>query len=322
MADSALAISKLIFAGSAIVLLMYGIYFTLTVICLQYLLANGRRNWILVGYLTVSLLVTTMFMAASVKYTELILLESAVDPLGSAQLASRLDLLQQVTYSVKIWLADSLLIYRLWVVWVDSYTVILIPSVLFVGSLATGIAGVALFHHVDAQNAIVNLGVGFHSLSVALNVLVTALIAGRLLYHRRTISVLGGEHTRQYLSLLAVFAESGAIYSITGLVYIPLYALHSNLIFVFAPLLEAASGIAPALILLRIALGVAVTRKTQRQVSTLQFGNHTKERKSSEFTASGGASGTLSVGNTTSQPHTREYPVGKVQEELTGGAEE
>jgi hypothetical protein len=108
---------------------------------------------------------------------------------------------------------------------------------------ATGIAGVALFWQTseEVQVIIVNLGVAFHSCSVAINIIATALIAGRLLYQRRLIKQLGGDHSQEYLSASAIFAESGALYSITGLVYIPLYGVDSPLIYVFAPLLEAAS---------------------------------------------------------------------------------
>jgi hypothetical protein len=300
MPDSPLTITKLIFAGTSIVLLMYGVYFTLTAICIHYLFVNRRRNWPVVSYLVVSLLVTTMFLAASVKYTELLLLESAVNPAATEKLSLRLDLLQQVAYSVKIWLADSLLIYRLWIVWLGSYLIITIPFVLFIGSLASGAAGVALFRHLDKAQQIRNLGVGFHSCSVALNVITTSLIAGRLLYQRQQVKELGEGHSQQYLSLLAVFAESGAIYSIAGLIYIPLYAQNSNLVFVFAAIVEAASGIAPALIILRIALGVAVSKRTLKaQLSTLRFNDPQKnpQTNSSEKTTTyGDFPSTMSAG--------------------------
>ncbi|PPR03192.1 hypothetical protein CVT26_008040 [Gymnopilus dilepis] len=297
MADSPLTIAKLIFAGSAIVLLMYGIYFTLTAICIHYIFNNRKRNWPVMIYLVVSLLVTTMFLAASAKYTELILLEMAANPLGTQKLSQRLDLLQQVAYSVKIWLADGLLIYRLWIVWLGSYLMILFPSVLFVGSFASGAAGLAIFYFTNEAEVNRNLGVGFHACSIALNVIATLLIAGRLLYQRQRVKDLGEGHSQQYLSLMAVFAESGALYSIAGLIYIPLYARNSNLVFVFAAVVEAASGIAPALIILRIALGVAVSKQTQAQLSTLRFGTHQKHAQTSDsekFTTYGGPS-TLSA---------------------------
>ncbi|KAF8188116.1 hypothetical protein BJ912DRAFT_904192 [Pholiota molesta] len=278
--------ARLIFAGSAIVLAFYGVYFTLSAICIRYLLMNRGRNRVVLIYTVVSFIVSTIFMAASSKFVEVVLIESAVDPVGSAKLMPRLDLLQQVVYSMKIWLADSLLIYRLWIVWSGMFAIVIIPSILFIGTLATGIAGVALFWQTseEVQVIIVNLGVAFHSCSVTINIIATALIAGRLLYQRRLIKSLGGDHSQEYLSASAIFAESGALYSITGLVYIPLYGLDSPLIYVFAPLLEAASGIAPTLILIRIALGVAVSRRTHTQISALKA-RRRKGRNSAELSA-------------------------------------
>jgi uncharacterized membrane protein YbhN (UPF0104 family) len=71
---------------------------------------NRGRNRVVLIYTVVSFIVSTIFMAASSKFVEVVLIESAVDPVGSAKLMPRLDLLQQVVYSMKIWLADSLLV--------------------------------------------------------------------------------------------------------------------------------------------------------------------------------------------------------------------
>jgi len=106
---------------------------------------------------------------------------------------------------------------------------------------ASGIAGVAMFWDLEKAKEIRALGVGFHSCSVALNLITTILIAGRLMYQRKQVRELGDEHSNRYLSLMAVFAESGAIYSIAGLVFIPLYARNSIFVFPFAGLVEAAS---------------------------------------------------------------------------------
>lgn len=112
--------------------------------------------------------------------------------------------------------------------------------------LAIGIAGLALFpQQVTKVHQITVLGVAFHVCSVALNLIATSLIAGRLLYHRANIRQLGGDDGRVYLTLSAVFAESGALYSTAGVIYIPLYAINSPLIYAFAGLLEAASVRSP-----------------------------------------------------------------------------
>ncbi|KAF5368485.1 hypothetical protein D9758_002230 [Tetrapyrgos nigripes] len=280
--------AKLLFAGNDVVMLGYGVYVTITAICTHYLFTSNVRNWITIAYTVATFIVTTIFLVSSTKFTELLLIESAMDPIGTAKLSQRLDLLEQVVYSAKIWLADGLLIYRMWVVWFGNSTVTIPPIILWIGSFATGMAGLLLFYHEEDAQIIRNLGVSFHSCSVALNVIATSLIAGKLLYHRHMWKSIGnpdgGEHGRRYLSLLAVFAESGAIYTISGLVYIPLYAKNSNFIYVWAAVLEAASGIAPMLIVLRMALGTAVSSskhpvhyKTESSaLTTMEFGESSR----------------------------------------------
>ena len=102
-------------------------------------------------------------------------------------------------------------------------------------SAASGITGIGLFHEQEAKHKlVVDLGIAFHSTSVALNVIATALIAGRLLRQSKIIRDYNVDHGRQYISLVAVFAESGALYTISGLVFIPLYAMNDPLIIVFS----------------------------------------------------------------------------------------
>lgn len=87
-----------------------GIFLTLAVICLRYLLARAKRSWILLGYTITSVLATTTFLVVSAILGELILIESAVDPNKTAKVLRLLDLAQQVLYIVQISLADSLLV--------------------------------------------------------------------------------------------------------------------------------------------------------------------------------------------------------------------
>lgn len=89
------------------------------------------------------------------------------------------------------------------------------------------------------QHLFVIYGTSFWSISVALNVLTTLLIAGKLLYHQREMSRLG--QPSKYLSLVAICVESAAIYSISGLVYIPLFALNLPHQYAFSALVGSAT---------------------------------------------------------------------------------
>ena len=70
--------------------------------------------------------------------------------------------------------------------------------------------------------------ISFWSLSIALNVILTVLIAGRLLYLRKQIRwALGSDHCQVYTSISAIVIESAAINTGFTIVYITLYALHN-----------------------------------------------------------------------------------------------
>ena len=101
----------------------------------------------------------------------------------------------------------------------------------------------ALFHpHQEKyRETIIKYGIGIQTSSIALNVLATTLIAGRLLHQRKLIRVVNTAHSREYLTLVAVFAESGALYTITGLIHIPLQATEHPLSIMFASFFTASA---------------------------------------------------------------------------------
>jgi len=84
-------------------------------------------------------------------------------------------------------------------------------------------------------------GTAFWSISVSLNVISTILIAGMLLYHDRKLRRLGFQGNGPYTGIAAVLAESAALYSICGLIYIPLFARNMDLQYPFSPLFISAA---------------------------------------------------------------------------------
>lgn len=64
--------------------------------------------------------------------------------------------------------------------------------------------------------------------SVFLNILLTLLIVGRLLYIRRKMfTCVGLEHGRQYVSISAMLIESATLYSVCAVMFLICYALNS-----------------------------------------------------------------------------------------------
>lgn len=149
-------------------------------------------------------------------------------------------------------------IYRCFILWSSSYAVILLPFVIFIGTI--GEASVAKLDTIDRltrfRNSAVlaimtliaaaspdgnffvgiaqHLGIAYYALSISLNIMVTTLICMRLFRASRGISaVLGQNNAKLYTSLTAILSESAALYSITGIMFIIPYARSSQLTIVF-----------------------------------------------------------------------------------------
>ena len=80
----------------------------------------------------------------------------------------------------------------------------------------------------------VNLTLGFWCYSLALNVLATFLIVGRLLYYRFQLkSVLGSQHVSQYTGVMAMVVESELLYTFYLILYIVPFILNNTLVNAF-----------------------------------------------------------------------------------------
>jgi hypothetical protein len=112
--------------------------------------------------------------------------------------------------------------------------------------LATVLSIFAIFQIADPENSFwtdvtVLLYAPYISLSIAYNIAMTLVIVGRIFYMRKQVaSVLGQEYAKSYTSLASMFIESGAIYSIVGLIFIVAYAVDSDVQYLVLQCLEQA----------------------------------------------------------------------------------
>lgn len=71
-------------------------------------------------------------------------------------------------------------------------------------------------------------GTSYYVISLSVNILLTILIAARLLmYRRKAMLTLPHGHATHYVTLAAIFVESAALYSIAALTFIVSYALNN-----------------------------------------------------------------------------------------------
>ncbi|KAK1219806.1 hypothetical protein PQX77_017470 [Marasmius sp. AFHP31] len=165
--------------------------------------------------------------------------------------------------------------------------VILLPSFLLVtklGQLAMAIVsliqsalpGSSFF----TANAL-NFGIPWISLTCALNVILTVLISAKLLWARRRMNRLlqSKEMTDVYTGVVAILVESALPFSILGIVFAILLAKENFAYAIFSAVWGAYVGVAPLLIIHRVANGKAWNRNTAQQLSSnatsnsFMFGN-------------------------------------------------
>ncbi|KAJ6497281.1 hypothetical protein C8R45DRAFT_124524 [Mycena sanguinolenta] len=199
----------------------YGIYLVLFCICIYVLLNRPRNLILLVTAITLFTLATVQTVIQIVKHA------GDIDDLDIP--FDQLDAAKNVIYTVNNFIADGLVIYRCYAVWNNNVSVTILPILMLIATTVLGL--VVTFDFTLSLYP-------FFALSLATNVLVTALTAGRIWWISR-------------YSL-----ESGMLYSANVLAYIILPSIPSASIFgepIFAMLIEIV-GIAPTLIIVRAGL--------------------------------------------------------------------
>lgn len=70
----------------------------------------------------------------------------------------------------------------------------------------------------------------YTSCVISLNLIVSGLICGRIVYKGRTIARhIGFDVGRDYVTAAAILVESAALYALTGVAYVVAFALNSQL---------------------------------------------------------------------------------------------
>ncbi|KAH9945099.1 uncharacterized protein BXZ73DRAFT_38000 [Epithele typhae] len=167
-------------------------------------------------------------------------------------------------YIIGNFLADALLLWRVYVVWNNIYIVIF-PFLVFLGSTAMSFLTLYQASRPDASlwtHLTVQFTLPYFSISIGLNVLLMLLLVGRLYYMSWNASrTLGRQHGSTYISIATMLVESAAPYAITGIIFIITYARNSYVQNLVLPVLSQIMCISPEVIILRVATGRAVTSR-------------------------------------------------------------
>ncbi|KAF8132494.1 hypothetical protein EV363DRAFT_109591 [Boletus edulis] len=175
-------------------------------------------------------------------------------------------------------MTDGLMIYRCWMIW-DSYRVMVVPVILWLGTLVLGIliiimsssSGGNFFSGVAAQ-----LGIAYYSLSVGLTAMLTWVICYRMVTHGREVKKqLGAEYASVYFTLLSIIIESVLPYTLSGIGFLVSFGMGSGTSIAFLCVYILMMCISPQMLILRVASGRTWDETAKEGPSTLKFNTAT-----------------------------------------------
>ncbi|KAK0478596.1 hypothetical protein EDD18DRAFT_873141 [Armillaria luteobubalina] len=152
-------------------------------------------------------------------------------------------------------LADSLIIWRCWIVWGQRWVIVLLPILLLISG--TVCKCIATYQQVtNPSNYPATYLSLYSSFALASTLLCTLLIIFRIVTIVRAGGGVGGG-IKAYYNVMEVLIESSAIYSLFLILYVAFTTHESVLLHYFDALSAIAKGVAPTVIIGRVAAGHA-----------------------------------------------------------------
>ncbi|KZO97936.1 hypothetical protein CALVIDRAFT_466438, partial [Calocera viscosa TUFC12733] len=235
--------------------ILYGIYLVLFVGCLYVLLKKwgmAPPNHILVSASIAMFVINTTIVALSFSRVQDAFL---LDPSNALNLAEWKELTRTMLTCVYMILADSLLIYRCWIVWKRQLWVIAAPITLLIacsGMIIMLLRAMAL--STESAEGIFAPSIApwitaVLVLTLVQNLLVTCLIVYRILKVNSSVSGSGGRTLRP---IIAMILESGALYVVTLFIWLMTYVAHSFSEYILVDCINPAIGITYFLLIIRV----------------------------------------------------------------------
>ncbi|KAJ7144484.1 hypothetical protein C8R44DRAFT_760001 [Mycena epipterygia] len=151
-------------------------------------------------------------------------------------------------------IGDSMIIYRLWVVWSFNMKIIVLPIMTLLGLFISLVITVHATIHLES----IALDTGLTPITVftlVTNLYCTALIAWEIWRISRNCQPVGGMDLREFL---AIVVESAALYSCYILYYTISHQLNSTLQYIAVGSIPPVIGLANGLIHVRVGLGQTI----------------------------------------------------------------
>ncbi|KAJ7640761.1 hypothetical protein DFH06DRAFT_1000181, partial [Mycena polygramma] len=215
----------------------YGIQFVLYLACVHILWKRARHSRmarLLIPYLTLLCAMNTVWTATSAYGLQLTFIQNRNYPGGviaflGIEFALTPNVVSLASYITGNIMADMLMVWRCYMVWGAApggkakYAIVL-PCLMLIASLVRDhqsfcLPNSRLLGLFGSSTA--TFGTPYFAVSMILNIVVTILIAVRILFYKRT----GVANSTSNLSIIVIFVESATIYSIVSLLLLVTFAL-------------------------------------------------------------------------------------------------
>ncbi|KAJ7486875.1 hypothetical protein FB451DRAFT_1168254 [Mycena latifolia] len=173
------------------------------------------------------------------------------------------------TFFALTFLSDILVLWRCWVIWAAdgrqgiAYLAISFPSIALLASFAMGV----LWTLQSSQPGQLprTYGTAYYAISLSVNIITSFIIITRLLIYRRRLRAdIPNTRARHYISVVTIFVESAALYSVFAILFLITYAVNQPTNKIWLGVSSMAQRIAGYLIIYRLADGTAWKSDTMR----------------------------------------------------------
>lgn len=208
-----------------------------------------------------------------------------------------IDVTKTILYDCAAWIQNTVLIWRLYVVWDRSRTLLIVMLVVDLAHMAVAFAVTAIASAPGADlysGTIQNMGIAALTSDLVVNFSVTAAIAGRLWYMGKKVSSISssaGVSPGQdaYVAATFVIVESGVLYKSVTVAMLVLYLVGSPVALSTTNISTQLSALTPLMIIVRVGLGLtrgppsAYKSYLATQGQTIAFASRSQTRTSGSY---------------------------------------
>ncbi|KAJ7144466.1 hypothetical protein C8R44DRAFT_916504, partial [Mycena epipterygia] len=187
-----------------------------------------------------------------------------------------------VLYVTQCILGDSIAVYRCWVLWDRSWSIVALPLILLAANIVSGYVSCQQLATSTAERlfdpAVRDWIMAFYTLAVAHNAVTTGLMAFRLWWVDRYISDRFA-HPR-FKTTILLLVESAALYFMLQIVVLVAFVTHSNIQFLLLGAIPPVIGITFTLITIRVGMRSRYRTDTTTSTKALTIGSITMRCRS------------------------------------------